>query len=323
MPQESSSSFEPPVIVKTSLQEEEGVTIPLDVLTETHRIIECRRNLTYLPDRILNTTTDTFVARKIPRIVHMTSKSRCMTQTFVDNIQTWYFPDHNFYFHDDDAVDRLLQKYWPSFPHISVASKFLRSGAGKADLWRYLLLWEYGGIYTDIDNAPGRFWNSSTIQLDDDAFFVVEKVGVLSQFFMAASPKHPLMYLAVHTTLHRLLDLEHAGKQYIPQMTGPGALKVAFKYFMRTGKEDHDYGRVRKGKYVGVGGRSVTVAGSKVTSWQIVNRGSVSGNAKIGGYKKMGMRHFSDIAKKKFNESCFVHLYNLEYQTTELNLTNW
>jgi mannosyltransferase OCH1-like enzyme len=88
----------------------------------------------------------------------MTSKSLCTTQAFVDNIQTWHFADHTFYFHNDDSVDRLLQKYWPSFPHISVASKCMRSGAGNAYLWRYLLLWEYdGGIYTDIDNARDDF----------------------------------------------------------------------------------------------------------------------------------------------------------------------
>jgi mannosyltransferase OCH1-like enzyme len=240
----------------------------------------------------------------------------------VDNIQEWQFPDHSFYFHDDDAVDRLLQKHWPSFPHIPVASKCMRSGAAVADLWRLLVLWEYGGIYTDLDNAPGKFWNDTTIQPDDDAFFVVEHIGVLSQYFMAASPKHPLLYLAIQSVLHRLLEVEHVGKQYIPKVTGPGALKKAFKYFMRTVDTD-EHEHVTKGKYVGVGNRSVTVAGSKVASWQIVIRGSMTGNDKIGGYHQMDMRHFSKMAKKKFNESCLVHLYNLEYPIVEPNLTNW
>jgi mannosyltransferase OCH1-like enzyme len=317
----SEPSFLPPTVVAQQQQQlptppQEAVTIPLRILTNTNQTYECSKNLVYLPDRILPKLNE----RKIPRMVHLTSKSRCLTQPFIDNLRTWHFDDHSVYFHDDAAVERLLTKFWPSFPHIPVAVKCLRSGAAKADLWRYLVLWEYGGIYTDIDNAPGKFWNASTIALDDDAFFVVEKLGVLSQFFLAASPKHPLLYLAVHQTLHRLLNIDHVGKQFIPQVTGPGALKVAFKYFMRTQETTH-YGRVRAGKYYGVGGRSVTVAGSKETSWQLVKRGSVP--EQMDGYKQMHMRHFSAIAKKKFNESCLVHLYNIEYPGSEMNMTNW
>lgn len=199
----------------------------------------------------------------------------------------------------------------------------------------------YYGSSIDIDNAPGKFWTSDTIKDDDDAFFVIEKLGVLSQYFIAASPKHPLMYLAVHLSLNRLLDLDHVGKQNIPVVTGPGALKVAFKYFMRTQEilnpeaerewkannpNATRHGRVTSGKYYGVGNRSVSVVGTKGTASRWVVRGSVYG--KGGGYKKMGMKHFSAIAKKKFNESCLVHLWNLEYgfdshTGAKINLTNW
>lgn len=191
----------------------------------------------------------------------------------------------------------------------------------------------------DIDNAPGKLWTSDTIKDDDDAFFVIETLGVLSQYFMAVSPKHPLMYLAIHQSLHRLLAVDHVGKQNIPVVTGPGALKVAFKYFMRTQEmlDDEEqrlwkqnnpngkrYGRVSSGKYYGVGDRSVTIAGTKETGSELVVRGSVDGKSE--GYEKMGMIHFSRIAKKKFNESCLVHLWNLEYESqngTKFNWTNW
>ena len=175
------------------------------------------------------------------------------------------------------------------------------------------------------------------IENDDDAFFIIEKLGVLSQYFMAVSPRHPLMYLAVQVTLHRILDIDHLGKQNIPVVSGPGALKVAFKYFMRTQEVLDDaqqkefkknnpngtrYGRVKVGKHVGVGGRSITVIGTKENGNRFVRRGNVDGKSQ--GYNKMGMRHFSSISKKKFNESCLVHLYNLEYDKGAwINYTNW
>ena len=307
-------------------------TIPLVELVDTNRRVDCPDSLTRMDDRILLQDSKDR-RRKIPKIVHMTSKSRCLTQGFVDNVRKWHFSDHSFYFHDDDAVDRLLlERQWSDFPHIPLAMKCLRSGAAKADLWRYLVLWEYGGIYTDLDNKPGKdfFVNNTNsdintpslvIQDDDDAFFVVEELGVLSQYFMAASPKHPLMYLAVQNTLSRLLEVPHVGNQVIPQVTGPGALKMAFKYFMRT-PDTTENGRVRQGKYVGVGNRQVTVVGHKVSgSFNYVVRAAVSG--KWGQYKHMNMKHYSAIAKKKFNESCLVHIYNYDYHRESLNLTNW
>jgi hypothetical protein len=151
----------------TRATRDESPPIPLNMLTVS-TISQCTSGLIYLPNRILDTrpsnatrvssrqTTTTrddawrpvVYSRKIPKMVHMTSKSRCFTPNFVENIKKWEFPDHELYIHDDEAVERLLSKYWRSFPHIPIARKCLRSGAGLADLWRYLVLWEYGGIYT-------------------------------------------------------------------------------------------------------------------------------------------------------------------------------
>jgi mannosyltransferase OCH1-like enzyme len=86
--------------------------------------------------------------RKIPKTVHVTSKTRCMTPAFIRNIDEWRFPDYALYFHDDAAVDRLLAKFWPEFPHLQLFQQCSISGAAKADIWRLLVLWEYGGIYT-------------------------------------------------------------------------------------------------------------------------------------------------------------------------------
>lgn len=98
---------------------------------------------------------------------------------------------------------------------------------------RYLVLYQYGGVYADIDSAPGQwFKNGTVISDDDDAWFIIERVGTLSQYFMTSSPKHPLMYLAVTVTLRRLLEVEIVGVQYVPYITGPGALKEAFSHFI-------------------------------------------------------------------------------------------
>ena len=121
--------------------------MPLDQLTSS-ATKRCNAGLVFIPNRIIHKSSKKNNTRIIPKIVHMTSRSRCFSSNFATNIKTWEFEDHELYIHDDDAVERLLSKHWSSFPHISIARKCLRSGAGLADLWRYLVLWEYGGIYT-------------------------------------------------------------------------------------------------------------------------------------------------------------------------------
>ena len=59
----------------------------------------------------------------------------------------------------------------------------------KADLWRYLALWEWGGLYTDMDNTPGYQWaieNGTVISDDMDAVFEIEVGGYPSQYFFAS-----------------------------------------------------------------------------------------------------------------------------------------
>jgi mannosyltransferase OCH1-like enzyme len=68
--------------------------------------------------------------------------------------------------------------------------KCIASGAAKADMWRYLIIFEFGGIYTDFDNAPQEgFQEGNVITLTDDAWFPLEALGVVAQYFFAASPQ--------------------------------------------------------------------------------------------------------------------------------------
>jgi hypothetical protein len=281
----------------------------------THTILEKRSNNN-------NNNNNNNKHRKIPKNVHMTSKSRCMTPGFIANVYKWRMDGYAVYIHDDAAVDRLLSQEWPEFPHLQLlAQHCLLKGASTADLWRYLVLWEYGGVYADLDSAPGpRLQNSILAQ--DDAFFVVEQIGIMSQYFMAGSPKHPYFYLCVAICLERLLVLvNHVGKQNIPVTTGPGVVKVAMIKFMQNVDPVGTYGRLQHGTYTGVGGRTIKVVGSRTGSKNWVVRESMK-KEKADGYAAMGMKHFSQIRVKGMNESCHEHLYNMYMKKKTISTTN-
>ena len=133
--------------------------------------------------------------RKVPKIIHMTSKNKCFTKKYSDNADLWKFEGYSFFMHDDAAVQRLIHsKDWSEFPLLKEAASCLTCGAMKADYWRYLATWEFGGIYTDMDNAPGVYFkNGTVIADDDDALFEVEREGFPSQYFYASKSLNSLL----------------------------------------------------------------------------------------------------------------------------------
>ena len=161
-------------------------------------------------------------------------------------------------------------------------------------------------LQLDIDNAPGpKFLNGTVITDDDDSWFVVEQLGIMSQYFMAASPRHPFIHIALIQLFERLLQVDNIQKQYVPFVTGPGTIKSAMMIF----RNDKVKEKVQRGKYYGWDGRSITVEGARGQSNDYVIRESVNGIHKKGGYTAMGMKHFSDSRIAAPTDSCYEHLY--------------
>jgi mannosyltransferase OCH1-like enzyme len=293
----------------------------LDELTNrenTNSTSSCPNNdnyeFVYIANRFPNSTTrpknnnnDDVSYYKIPRIIHQTSKSRCLTPGLAKTVLEQWTPlieqgAWSYYFHDDDAVDQLLSLDYPEFPHLRrVAQHCLHYGTVKADLWRYLVLYVYGGLYADLDSHPNyhKFSSTTTIGPHMEGFFVVEQYHMLSQYFMAMTPRHPLMYYAIQHSLlnlYRLLDTTQVRAAYD---TGPHALHAAYRDYRRDAGGEVTpagvgYKPVWRGTFVGTHNTTITVVGhgQKETEWVI--RESIRLGMKKKEYARMGMRHFKD-----------------------------
>ena len=283
------------------------IPIPLAQLAQSNLAMNISCPDGFLP--ILDTihTTSNISSRKIPRTVHITSKSRCATPKVHKIVDQWRFSSHSLYFHDDDAIERLTSHplSQASFPILNETLKCVTNGATKSDLWRYLVLYTYGGIYSDIDNLPMGF-KGDTIQDSDDAFFVMEGLGIMSQFFMASSPSHPLMKASLESGMESLRRTVNVMRNNPAKTTGPAALKNGFIAFMN-GTSD---GYIEEGRYVGLDNQSVTVVGRKSNSRQYVDREGLDAGSKSEYYKAMGMEHFHDTNRhpSKGRISCMEHL---------------
>jgi len=238
----------------------------------------------------------------IPRVIYQTSKSRCMTPDFTGVLNKWKnpvdFPGFSYRLYDDEAMDDFLfnkERWEHTFPSLHLALQCINKGHNptmKADIWRYLVLWEYGGVYADIDVAPGSF-NASSIHPDDDGFFYVEnKAGYLAQFFLAVSPHHPLMFYAVHAAVRNLLVQREFAETWVAQTTGPRALAHAMMAFMN----DATAGRkITHTVHIGEDDRSIRVAG--VAKKHLIT--NHLGNHKLDAYAKMNMTHYTNLNKGK------------------------
>jgi hypothetical protein len=213
-------------------------TSPLSLieLTNGHvREISCPPQLVPAYNMIVEPNSSAFGPCKIPRIMHFTMRRRCLPPDLFKTLQKWQaaLPGHSIYFHDDEAVDKLMNQDWPEFPHLSKVFTCLKfGGAIKIDVWRALVLYKYGGIYSDIDNWPTKKFGEDTIRPDDEAFFLSDIWQRPSQWFQAMEPNHPIAYFTILEILTRVLAMPSLADIKPVFLTGPDALKHAYGHFL-------------------------------------------------------------------------------------------
>ena len=90
---------------------------------------------------------------KIPRNIFQTWETKDLSDGFKLLTQTWKDKNTNysyFLFDNNDCID-FIKKHFDE--KVYNAYSRIIPGAFKADLWRYCVLYIYGGIYVDIDTV--------------------------------------------------------------------------------------------------------------------------------------------------------------------------
>jgi len=248
--------------------------------------------------------------RKIPKLFHQTSRSRCLTPLFYNLSSRWQeslTQDYCFFFHDENAFMKLLKKDWKEFKLLRQVFKCAEeaTAAVAADLWRYLILWEYGGIYADLDSAPNSNFHPSVLD-GHQAFFVVDKHDMMSEYFIAVSPKHPIIYYTLHHALQNILTVRDTGAAFPGRTTGPHSLLAGFRSFRNDVGDTVGLAAerpIKSGIYRGRKNWTVTIMGSPENVNEFVFQQKVTDQEKRKNYATMGMKFYLDDLAPT-NRSC-------------------
>ena len=196
--------------------------------------------------------------RRIPRIIHQTYFEELTIDKYPQLVRlqnTWKASGWEYRFYNDDSARQYIETNYP--PRFVTAFDTLLPGAYKADLFRYLVLFQEGGIYVDVDVMLNT--NLDTFFTPDLAFFApIDAVGSFAdeQFclwngLLGSAPAHPILAKVIEwmvnlvSTRADMYDMERtvcelSGVDHIENwkvrtepllmLSGPCALGLALNY---------------------------------------------------------------------------------------------
>ena len=122
-------------------------------------------------------------------------------------------------FIDDTMVKQIVPHYFPLYNEFNY---FIE----KLDFFRYVVLWEYGGIYADMDVECLMPINDI---LDDKIVFPVENSfgrNIIGQFMMISPPRQKLWVDLMHYII-----TNYDKRKYVTYNTGPDAVSSFMKQY--------------------------------------------------------------------------------------------
>jgi hypothetical protein len=182
-------------------------------------------------------------------------------QAFIDIILQWKnITKMHYYFHTRPQMEAFVYQDWPEFPHlISIAMNCIPQRQGFVDLWKALILWEFGGGVVDYDWIPKPHNDNNNhhntiedlIQPHDQAILFMDVRTTTAEphdrytSILFVEPKHPLAYYLVLGILSRLSHQRHLDSMRHPAdgafVSGSSVLDLSFVYFTTVDTADADF----------------------------------------------------------------------------------
>ena len=148
-------------------------------------------------------------------------------------VASWrkYIPAFRYHFFTDTMCDAFMKEHYSGT--VYEAYQRLPLAVMKADLWRYCIVYKYGGIYADVDTVceqhPALLLRHTT-QLclapePDGPYFC--------QWVFAAPPGSPILKAIIDLSVKRILGItEFKGEHLVHFLTGPAVFTDAIDQYL-------------------------------------------------------------------------------------------
>ena len=174
--------------------------------------------------KTINVVDNNVESKEIPLNIFMTWETKELPLYMKQSVELVKSrnPEFNLYIYDDNDCRTFLEKYFIS--DIVNAFDNLIPGAYKADLWRYCVLYYYGGIYQDIKFQPiGEFKYEDLL---DKEYFVKDRDtggGGIYNAFIVCKPRNKILYKCIKQIIKNVETKFYGSSSLEP--TGPLLMK--------------------------------------------------------------------------------------------------
>lgn len=132
--------------------------------------------------------------------------------------------NYNYYFYtDEDILDFIKTNY---SNEIFTAYSKLQIGAAKADLWRYLILYKYGGVYLDMDSYISINLNNFILENDKAIITREGNPGHFVQWCLITQSNHPILKYTIENAIKKIFENKEKRLNYI---AGPPVLSESIE----------------------------------------------------------------------------------------------
>lgn len=158
----------------------------------------------------------------IPKIIWQTYKDSfdVLPQYMKDATQTWkdQNPEYEWKYMDDkQAEEFILTEFGEEWHNIFINAPV---GVMRGDIWRYMIIYKYGGVYADLDTECWKPISSWMLE-DKDMIVCPETSEHFCQWTFAATPNHPVIKSVLDKIKLEFINPDYSAQHFVHNLTGP------------------------------------------------------------------------------------------------------
>lgn len=255
----------------------------------------------------------------IPKIIWQTYKDD-LNKTSIQlqkSVKTWKVQNRDYkhkYYNDQEAAKLILEEYGKEWHDIFTSVPI---GVVRGDIFRYLVLYRFGGVYSDVDTIcklPINDWiNGPSFDLQDrDAVFSAELMGHGSrkedrvcQWTFAAKAEMDIFKNVIDNVKDRLLSIDWDSvtdvSKAVHDTTGPDIFSYSILEAMGFAKQENKIFSVDKNINL-----LENVDYINKSQYAIDNKIFIYGNDLSGMFNRKAVMHLYAGSSEKWNDGTYV-----------------